>query len=67
MIVSAKAVRQAMTRREFSVVNLAKSAKIPAYTVSRLSRGNQNLQMRTLARLAKALGVDAESLIVSTE
>jgi transcriptional regulator with XRE-family HTH domain len=43
--------------------DLAKKAQLPVRTIGRIERGEVDLRLSTLLRIAKALGKDAESLL----
>ena len=42
---------------------LAKKAQLPVRTIGRIERGEVDLRLSTLLRIAKALGKDAQSLL----
>lgn len=43
--------------------DLAKKAQLPVRTIGRIERGEVDLRLSTLLRIAKALGKDAQSLL----
>jgi DNA-binding XRE family transcriptional regulator len=43
--------------------DLAKKAELPVRTIGRIERGEVDLRLSTLLRIAKALGKDAQSLL----
>ena len=63
LIINSAAVQEAMLRREIGVMELANLARIPPKTISRAHRRNIPVQLPTLARLAKALGIEPEKLL----
>ena len=50
---------------EISQVELARRAGVPRETICRIERGHQSPTVAMLARLAKALGVNAAALLPS--
>jgi plasmid maintenance system antidote protein VapI len=64
-IISASAVQSAMLRLELGVMQLAKLANIPVSTICAIHKQDKAITLPTLARLAKALGVDPATLIKS--
>lgn len=58
-----KQVRKLRQDRELSQEQLAAKANLTHATVSRIERGAHEGTMRTIRKLAKALGVSAEELI----
>ena len=65
--VNSSAVQREMLRLGIGVRELAKRAKIPANTVSVLHRKDTRVFIPTLAKLAKALQVEPQSLIKAVE
>lgn len=56
-------LKKARKQHEMTQATLASVACIDLSYVQRVERGRQNLTIRTLARIAAALGVDVQSLL----
>lgn len=54
-------------RRKLSQAQLAAEAGVSQATISRLEKGEQQVELRTLAKIAKALGVDLRDLLPDSE
>ena len=63
MIIDSAAVQAAMLKREIGVVELAELAKIPPKTVCAAHKRDTRVTLPTVARLARALNVEAQSII----
>lgn len=65
MILDARAIRAEMIRQRVGCKDLAGRVRgLSTATISRLSRSNTNAQMPTIARLAEALNVRPEQILV---
>jgi len=58
-------VRELRSRKGLTTVTLAKKVRLSQAQVSRLENGLQGFRSATLIKLARALGVDPATLIVS--
>jgi len=54
-------------RKKLSQAQLAAEAGVSQATISRLEKGEQQVELRTLAKIAKALGVDLRDLVPDSE
>ena len=58
-------IRELRKRRDWSQAELARRAGVNSSVVNRAERGETDITMSTLEKMAKALGVSPRSLIVS--
>ena len=58
-------IRELRERKDWSQAELARRAGVNSSVVNRAERGETDITMSTLEKLAKALGVSPRSLIVS--
>jgi UDP-N-acetylglucosamine 1-carboxyvinyltransferase len=56
-------IRDARTARGWLQSNLAKAANLPVRTIGRIERGEVDPRLSTLARLAKALGMEPKDFL----
>jgi transcriptional regulator with XRE-family HTH domain len=60
-------IKDLRTKKGYSQEHLAEAAQVSLRTVQRIERGESEARGDTLQRLANALGIDVESLTISTE
>jgi transcriptional regulator with XRE-family HTH domain len=58
-------IREIRKKRKLSQTELAEKADVSFITISRIERGERDPHVRTLARIAKGLGVPAFELLRS--
>ena len=58
-------IRELRKRKDWSQAELARRAGVNSSVVNRAERGETDITMSTLEKMAKALGVSPRSLIVS--
>lgn len=63
MVMDATKLKVAIAEREITIRELADKANLPSTTVSRIIRGSSP-SLRTLGKLAKALNVPVEDMVV---
>ena len=67
LIVDSKKFRRALIKRGLDIKNLAKEAKIAAYTVAQLKNQNCRVHYSTLHRLLKVLECEPEEILIDDE
>lgn len=58
-------IRELRKQQKLSQTELAEKADVALMTISRIERGEHDPHIRTLSRIAKALGVSTISLMLS--